>query len=209
VRFKDRQDAGRKLAEALADFQGGRSAVLALPRGGVPVACEIAKKLACPLDTILVRKLGMPDNPEYAFGALAEGDVSVFRSGMGGFISEGDKAGIIEEEKRELERRKEEYRSGSFLGKGPFDRIILVDDGLATGTTMEAALEAARKKYDPKEIIAAVPVAASDSAKRIRQKADRFITLLEDEAFLAVGEYYDAFDQTTDEEVLSILENSS
>ena len=207
--FKDRQDAGRKLAEKLTDLKGKNAAILALPRGWVPVAYEVAKILQLPLDTLVVRKLGVISNPEFAFGAIADGDVSVVDYSIVrmAFMNAKQVDEIILSEKEELLRRKNIYKSGSYLWNQLFDQIILIDDGLATGMTMQAAIEATEKIYHPKQIIVAVPVAASDSVGLIKRNIHRFITLYQSAVFGTVGQYYRNFWQTPDEEVINLIQS--
>lgn len=207
--FKDREDAGRKLAKKLTNLKGKNTAILALPRGWVPVAYEVAKILHLPLDTLVVRKLGVISNPEFAFGAIAENEVIVVDYSIVRmtFMSAKQVDDIILTEKEELLRRKNMYKSGSYIWNQSFDQIILIDDGLATDMTMQAAIEATEKLYHPKQIIVAVPVAASDSVRQIKRSVYRFITLYQSEVFGAVGQYYRNFWQTLDEEVISLLQS--
>lgn len=171
------------------------------------MAHEVAKMLHLPLDIIIVRKLGVISNPEFAFGAIAEGDITIVDNAVIQMSSMDREQieSIIQKEKNELTRRKELYKSGSYHKNIHYDQVILIDDGLATGMTMEAAIRATRALYHPQEIIVAVPVAATDSVRNILPKVDQFITLYQSEYFGSVGQYYLSFDQTNDTEVLDLL----
>lgn len=183
--------------------------VLGLPRGGVPVAAEVATKLAAPLDVFLVRKLGAPGHPELAMGAIADGGIIVLNDEV---IQELDISPIAVEqvaarERTELDRRDRAYR-GARRPPALRDRtVILVDDGLATGSTMEAAARAVRRQ-DPAEIIIAVPVGAPETCQRLCGVAERVICAEKPELFSAVGLWYDDFRQTTDDEVTKLLARS-
>jgi erythromycin esterase-like protein/adenine/guanine phosphoribosyltransferase-like PRPP-binding protein len=207
MRFKNREDAGRQLAAHLTDYAGRSDVlVLALPRGGVPVAFEVASALAAPLDVFLVRKLGVPGHPELAMGAIAAGGVKILNEAL--IRDLGVPAALVEQtaerEQLELDRRDRLFRGG----RGPAivrDRtIVLVDDGLATGSTMEAAIVALRQ-HAPGRIVVAVPVGARDTCDRIRRIADRVVCLQTPEPFNAVGLWYDEFEQTSDDEVTRVL----
>jgi len=207
--FKDRRDAGRKLAERLVDYTARSDVlILALPRGGVPVGDEISMALKAPLDIFLVRKLGVPSHPEYAMGAIASGGVRVLNEdviqALG--ISDSDIALAAAEEERELNRRQRTYRQGAGERQNTVSgqTIILVDDGMATGATTEAAVIAVRSQ-DPAVLILAVPVASVDACNKLREKVDELITVVTPEPFGAVGAWYEDFSQTTDEEVIDIL----
>ena len=211
-RFLNRSDAGRQLAAELLPGYGGRSdvLVLGLPRGGVPVAFEIAVALDAPLDVFVVRKLGLPGHEEFGIGAIASGgvrvvDESVLRAyGVDSRTLEE----ITEREQRELERRERRYRDDR-----PFpaiqDRVvILVDDGLATGSTMRAAVAALRAE-GPREIVVAVPVGAPETCSAMARLADDVVCLTTPEPFYAVGLWYENFDQTDDAEVHDLLERAA
>lgn len=210
-KFSDRHDAGRVLASLLTAYANHSDAiVLALPRGGVPVAYEIANALALPLDIFVVRKLGVPGHEELAFGAIASGDVIVFNSEIVNDLKIPKSAidQVIKAEQKELQRRDVAYR-----GTQPFpvlkDKIIiLVDDGMATGATMRAAIEATRKQQ-PRYLIVAVPVAADSTCQEMAPLVDEFICPLRPHDFYAVGVWYDEFLQTTDEEVHQLLQASN
>jgi putative phosphoribosyl transferase len=206
-RFRDRSEAGRLLAQLLRAYADRDDViVLALPRGGVPVAYEVAKALGAPLDVFVVRKLGVPGYEELAMGAIASGGTVVLdrdlirRLG----ISEDDLRRAIATEVRELERRESAYRRG----RGPLDlqdkTVILVDDGLATGSTMRAAALAVREQR-PKQIVVAVPVAAEETCAEFRDDVDDIVCAVTPKPFHAVGLWYDDFSQTSDDEVRELL----
>jgi putative phosphoribosyl transferase len=211
MRFHDRADGGRQLAARLGHYAARPDVlVLGLPRGGVPVAFEVASALGAPLDVLLVRKLGVPGQPELAMGAIAEGGVGVLSHDL--IAQLGIPDDLVQEEvaveQRELERRVQRYRGGR-PGLAVRDRLaILVDDGLATGATMEAAIAAVRSQ-SPARIVVAAPVAARDTAARLGRLADEVVCLVTPEPFRAVGLWYDLFDQTTDEEVRDLLERAA
>jgi putative phosphoribosyl transferase len=201
--YRHRADAGRRLAELLTEYADREDVqVLALPRGGVPVAFEIAKALSAPLDVFIVRKLGVPGQPELAMGAIASGGVRVLNSDVVRAlrISKDTIESVTEAEREELVRRESVYRGD----RGPLEiegrTIILVDDGLATGATMKAAVEAVRARR-PKEVIVAVPTASPDIASAFRRIADKIVCAATPTPFHAVGASYERFDQTTDQEV--------
>lgn len=205
--FEDRVDAGRKLAERLAGYKGVRDTiVLALPRGGVPVAAEVAQALDAPLDIFLVRKLGVPGNEEYAMGAIATGGVRVINEyvvrQMG--VSEQSLAAVAAREQRELERREALYRGGEPEMDIQGKTVILVDDGLATGATMRAAVLAVKAKA-PRKVVVAVPTGAADACQVLATAADEVVCLDRPEHFGGVGAWYRDFTQTSDEEVLEYL----
>ena len=210
MRFRDRQDAGRALAGALAPWAGRSDVVvLGLPRGGVVVAKEVADALRAPLDVWVVRKLGLPDNPELAIGAIARGGVRVLNEEM---IRElgvpaDVLAAVAAAEGLELERRERTYR-----GDQPFPDLagktaILVDDGFATGSTMRAAVAAVRT-LAPARVVVAVPVGAAPTCAELRGIADDVVCLFSPEDFRAVGLWYEDFAQTTDDEVRELLASS-
>ena len=206
-RFKDRLDGGRALAGKLQAYAGEPNVlVLGLPRGGVPVAYEVAKRLHVPLDIFLVRKIGVPGYEELAMGAIASGGVRVHNSSVMQSLnisqSDFDQAALKEE--KELLRREREYR-----GDRPFPdvrgkTVILVDDGLATGSSMRAAAEALRQ-MKPARMIVAVPVAAAETCHALRQEVDEVVCALTPEPFRAVGLWYYDFSQITDDEVRELL----
>lgn len=207
IKFNDRSHAGQLLAKQLNHYQNQPDTlILALPRGGVPVAFEIAKALHLPLDVYLVRKLGVPGHPELAMGAIANGDVTVFNSEIINAltITREELQAVIAAERQELRRRQQRYRHInsplSIINK----TIILVDDGLATGATMRAAI-VALKKANPKKIIIAVPVSAPEICEQFKSITDEMICLLTPEPLYGVGMWYHSFPQTSDEEVIQLL----
>ena len=207
--FRDRQDAGRQLAERLIRYANRPDVVvLALPRGGVPVAAEIAHRLRAPLDVFLVRKLGVPTHPELAMGAIAEGGIKVLSPSI---IRDLEIPAPLVEQVAVREQLELARRSAAFRGSRPRPAmsgriVILVDDGLATGATMEAAILALRE-HKPARIVVAVPVGAADTCARIGALADELVAVLMPEDFSAVGAWYEDFDQTSDEEVVALLKN--
>jgi putative phosphoribosyl transferase len=209
--FADRHEAGRRLAEHLQRFAGTEPLVLALPRGGVPVAFEVARALGAELDVVLVRKLGAPDHPEYGIGAVVDGDdPQVVLNEEALAVVRPSAAYIAAEERRELaeiERRRKLYHGdrGSLPVKGR--TVIVVDDGIATGGTVRAALKALRKA-GAGHIVLAVPVAPPDTIDRLAADADEIVCLATPERFHAVGLYYADFTQTTDEEVVHLLKEA-
>ena len=210
MRFLDRADAGRQLAGLLKRYANRPDVVvLGLPRGGVPVAFEVAHQLRAPLDVFLVRKLGVPAHPELAMGAIASGGVRVLSEDL---ISElGIPRAAVEQvavrEGLELDRRERLYR-GERAFPLLIDRTaILVDDGLATGATMEAAV-AALKQYRPAHIVIAAPVGAPETCARLRPLVDAVVCVTIPPSFQAVGLWYDRFDQISDEEVIDLLQRA-
>lgn len=208
-KYQNRSEAGKILASQLLAYKYNREClVLALPRGGVPVAYEIAKMLALPLDVFIVRKLGVPGHPELAMGAMAMGDTFVFNDNIIDdlHIPQSAIAAVIAEEAEELKRREQAYR-GSHHPYPPLNNktIILVDDGIATGATVRAAIKAL-KQLKPAYIILAIPVADKSLVQQIQHEVDQFICPIQTENFFAVGAWYDDFSQTEDAEVFSLLE---
>jgi putative phosphoribosyl transferase len=206
--FRDRLDAGRQLAQKLMDYADRPDVlVLALPRGGVPVAFEVARALHAPLDVFLVRKLGLPGHEELAMGAIASGGVRVLNEDLVRTlrIPEEEIDAVAAQEQRELERREREYRSGRPAPDVRGRIVILVDDGLATGSTMRAAVAALRRQH-PARIIVAVPVGAAETCEDFGADADEVICARTPEPFYAVGLWYGDFAQTSDEEVHDLLE---
>jgi putative phosphoribosyl transferase len=206
-RFRDRSEAGRVLARELDRYAGRDDVVvLGLPRGGVPVAHEVAKALGAPLDVFVVRKLGVPGHRELAMGAVASGGELVLDEGLIRSLGIG-KAEIqqtIAAELHELERRERAYRDGRDLPELTGKTVILVDDGLATGSTMRAAALAVREHH-PARIVVAVPVAAPETCDEFRSEVDEIICAVTPRPFHAVGLWYDDFSQTSDEEVRELL----
>jgi len=206
--FSDRIDAGRRLAKKL-DVYGGRNDVLVLgiPRGGVPVAFQVATELGAPLDVFVVRKLGVPSHEELAFGAIATGGVRVLDAQIVDEvgISELEIERIAAKERQELNRRESVYRGGrpplNLGGK----TVILVDDGIATGASTLAAITALRE-LKPARIVLAAPVAPASTCRRLRRKVDDLVCLDTPEDFFAIGQFYEDFSQVSDEEVTSLLQ---
>jgi putative phosphoribosyl transferase len=209
-RFIDRADAGRQLAAALArQLETSGAIVLGLPRGGVPVAAEIARTLRLPLDVLCVRKLGVPFQRELAMGAVASGGAVVRNEDVLTMVPAGEAEfeRVLAEERAELARRERRYRGAGTPLQVAGRAVILVDDGLATGATMEAGVRALRLLH-AREIIVAVPVGSPEACKRIEAVADRLVCLRSPEWFGAVGAWYERFDQTSDEEVTELLEEA-
>jgi predicted phosphoribosyltransferase len=206
--FTDRRHAGRVLASALGKYSGRTDTiVLGLPRGGIPVAYEVARGLSAPLDVYVVRKLGVPGHEELAMGALASGGLCVLDDdvvrALG--ITKGNILEVARAENRELARRDHTYRGN----RAPVDvsrkTVILIDDGLATGSTLRVAIRALRQR-NPERIVAAVPVAAPDACSEMSDEADDMVCAMTPEPFYAVGLWYQDFSQTSDEEVRDLLE---
>jgi putative phosphoribosyl transferase len=205
--FKDRTAAGQALASHLADYANQSDVlVLALPRGGVPVAFEVAKALNAPLDVLIVRKLGVPDNTELAMGAIASGGVRIINQQIVTEVGIPDEviARVAAQEQRELERREAMYRGDEPFPELQGRTIILVDDGLATGATMWAAVLAVRQKQ-PKEIVIAIPVAASETCQQLESKVEKIVCAATPSPFYSVGMWYEDFPQTTDDQVRELL----
>jgi putative phosphoribosyl transferase len=206
--FRDRADAGLRLAALLAAYAGRpNTLVLALPRGGVPVAFEVAQALDVPLDVFLVRKLGVPGHEELAMGAIASGGTCVLNQEIVEALHIPARVidAIALEEQRELERREQMYR-GQRAPLDPSGRTaILVDDGLATGATMRAAT-AALRAHNPARIVVAVPTAAPATCDELLEEVDEIICAITPEPFYAVGVWYEDFSQTTDDEVRALLD---
>jgi predicted phosphoribosyltransferase len=207
TKFKDRKDAGERLAGALARFAGREDVVvLGLPRGGVPVAYEVARALNAPLDVMVVRKLGVPGWEELAMGAIASGGVRVMNEEVVRGINIPDSAIelVVEDQTQELERREHAYRGDAPPLEVRGRTVILVDDGIATGSSIRAAAQALRQ-LGPARIIIAAPVGAADSCASLKEVADEVIVVRQPENFQAVGQWYHDFDQTADEQVKKFL----
>jgi putative phosphoribosyl transferase len=205
--FPNRTEAGRLLAEKLVKYAGRPDViVLGLPRGGVPVAYEVAKRLGVPLDVFIVRKLGVPGFEELAAGAIASGGVRVLNEDVMRALPNADEVieSITAKETAELQRREQSYRDGRPAPELRDRIVILVDDGLATGATMRAAVKALRHRGAAK-IVVAVPVGPPDTCHEIEQQADETVCLSMPEFFQAVGQYYEDFSQTSDDEVRELL----
>ncbi len=212
TRYADRRDAGRRLGEALRPDMAGRGGdviVLGLPRGGVPVAAEVARALALPVDVLLVRKVGAPGNPEFAIGAIAEGGVVVRdpRIGGGGWFSEQAFEAQAGREQVELQRRAAAYRGDRAPPALSGRTALLVDDGLATGATMLAAVRAARVAGAGR-VVVAVPVCSPEARALVAAEADEFMALQVPPDFAAVGEWYRRFEQVADAEVVRLLSDA-
>jgi len=209
--FRDRTEAGRLLAQKLREYANRDDVVmLALPRGGVPVAYEVANTLNVPLDIFLVRKLGLPGNEELAMGAIASGGVRVLNEEVVRALNIPDEIvdEVAEKEERELERREREYRGG----RPPVDvrgrTAILIDDGLATGSSMRAAALALRINQ-PAQIVVAVPVGAPSTCAEFESEVDKVVCAVTPEPFWGVGQWYRDFSQTSDEEVRDLLRRAA
>ncbi len=206
--FKDRAEAGRKLAAALARYKDLRPVILALPRGGVPVAAEVAGALHAPLDLILVRKIGVPFQPELAMGAVVDGATPIIVRNddvirLAG-IDEADFKVACDSELAEIERRRRLYLGNRERVDVAGKTAIVIDDGVATGATTRAALRATRMR-EPRKLVLAVPVASTDSLAELRADADEVVCLEDHEFFGAIGIYYVDFSQVPDEEVIKML----
>ena len=205
--FRDRREAGRVLARALQKYANRDDVVvLALPRGGVPVAFEVAEALGAPLDVFLVRKLGTPGQRELAMGAIASGGIRVLNDEVVRWlgITPEQIELVARQEQLELDRRQQAYLEGRPAAPLEGRVVILVDDGLATGSTMKAAVQAVRQRH-PQRVIVAVPVGARDTCSEMRALADEIVCARMPEPFSAVGLWYRNFDQTTDEEVMDLI----
>lgn len=208
--FTDRRDAGQKLARELSEYANQEDViVLGLPRGGIPVAFEVAKALEAPLDVFVVRKLGAPGNPELAMGAIASGGVRVMNEGVVDRLAISDESieQTVEKEREKLQKREEIYRGARPEIELGGKTVILVDDGLATGATMRAAVSALRE-HDPEKIVMAVPTAPPESCAELGEMVDENICLTTPRPFFGVGGAYQDFSQTTNEEVRDFLERA-
>lgn len=208
--FNDRADAGKQLATRLAAYAGPETRVLALPRGGVPVACEVARTLHAPLDVFVVRKIGAPGREELALGAIASGGVRVLNeetiAALG--VDQTTLEAIARRERQELERREAVYRGGLPAHDVTGRTVILIDDGLATGASMFAAVVALRRR-SPGRIIVAVPVAPSDTVQALAEEVDEIVCLSSPRPFKGVGAWYADFRQIGDEEVREYLREAT
>lgn len=207
MQFANRREAGQKLATALAHLGGDPGLiVLALPRGGVPVAYEVARALHAPLDIWLVRKIGAPGQEELAAGAIATGGIAVWNREVLQLlgIDARDLAAVVEREQRELDRRRRAYCGDHPAPELKNCSVILIDDGIATGASVRAAVQSLRQA-GARRIVVATPVAPEDACRRLREIADAVICLYSPEPFRAIGLWYRDFDQTSDAEVLRLL----
>ncbi len=205
--FTDRREAGRELAAQLQNYRGDRSViVLALPRGGVPVAFEIAEALDAPMEIFVVRKLGMPGQPEFAIGAVASGGARVVNEQVIRMyrIPAATIERLVAEELAEIRRREREYRGTRPLPSLASRTVILVDDGLATGSTMRVAVEAVRA-FEPSRVVVAVPVGSPEACEEFADITDETVCARTPQPFQAVGLWYQDFSQTTDDEVRSLI----
>jgi predicted phosphoribosyltransferase len=211
-RFRDRREAGARLARALADYAGRPDVVvLGLPRGGIPVASEVARALGgAPLDVFLVRKLGVPFERELAMGAIATGGVRVLNTGIVDALAIPPQAidAVAREEEAELARREREYRGDRPVRDVHGKIVILVDDGLATGATMRAAVTALRR-LGPSRIVVAVPTASAEACVDLKEVADEVVCAETPDPFVAVGAWYEDFSETTDEDVRRLLADAA
>jgi predicted phosphoribosyltransferase len=209
VFFTDRNDAGRRLADQLERFRDADPIVLALPRGGIPVGYEVARHLGAPLEVFLVRKLGTPGREELAMGAIASGGAIVLNEDVIDLLGitgdEIEKAAVAQA--AELKRREARYRQGRPLPSVSGRTVLVVDDGLATGSTMRACVRALRQLH-PERIVVAAPVGAAHTCNELREEADEVVCLMSPEPFYAIGQFYEDFAQLSDEEVESILMNA-
>jgi putative phosphoribosyl transferase len=207
--FNDRVDAGKRLAAALADFRNRNGVVLAIPRGGVVIGYQIADELNLPLDVIIPHKLGAPDNPELAIGAITEDGTAVLDDNAISYMDVSDE--YIREEserqKKEIERRLKVYRQDMPSRDVAGLHVILVDDGIATGSTMKAALASVKNK-GAATVTVAVPVGPPSTIQELKQQADRVICLYTPDFFQAIGQFYSDFNQTSDQEVIALLKEN-
>jgi putative phosphoribosyl transferase len=206
--FTDRAEAGRRLAERLRAMNLDHPVVLALPRGGVPVGYEVARDLKAPLDVLLVRKIGAPGQEEFALGAVVEAEppIVVLNEGVPRHLTAHVKSESARQAE-EIERRREAYRCGRPMANVAGRTAIVVDDGIATGATFRAALQAV-KQMDAARVVAAIPVAPAESLPAVEALADDVVCLATPEPFYAVGLHYGDFSQTTDEEVVELLKQA-
>jgi predicted phosphoribosyltransferase len=208
MNFRDRSDAGRRLAKALSQYKGRNAVILALPRGGVPVAAEVAAALEAPLDLILVRKIGVPAQPELAMGAVVDGTAPIIVRNEEVIELSGTTADEFNAECKnqlaEIERRRQLYIGERARAEIADQVVIVIDDGIATGATTRAALQAIRNRK-PKELVLAVPVAPPDTIAELRRDVDALICLETPGLFGAIGYFYRDFGQVSDQEVVDIL----
>lgn len=208
MQFRDRREAGQLLAEELSSLRGTQDLIiLGIPRGGVVVAYEVAKALSAPLDVYITRKIGAPFNPELAVGAVASDGTLVLDHDLIARVGASDDyiQTETERQRQEIERRMAAYRGARSAPDLQAKTVILVDDGVATGATVLASLRAI-KQHQPARLILAVPVGPPDTIRLLSQEADRVVCLFTPEVFWAVGSFYSVFDQTTDAEVVQLLE---
>jgi putative phosphoribosyl transferase len=209
--FRDRRDAGRKLAQKLSAYAGRPQAlILALPRGGVPVAYEVARALTIPLDIFIVRKLGLPGREELAIGAIASGGIRVLNNDIIRMLSIPEEVinFVVKRELEELQRREKLYRGERPLPEIRDRTVILIDDGLATGASMRAAVAGLRAQH-PARIVVAVPAAAPETCDAFQTEVDEVVCAITPEPFYGVGRWYEDFSQVNDEEVRILLEEAN
>jgi putative phosphoribosyl transferase len=206
-RFRDRRDAGRRLAACLAPLRRADPIVAALPRGGVPVGYEVAHVLDAPLDVVVVRKLGVPTQPELGMGAVGEGGVTVLNDDVVRIakVTAEQLAAVENRERAEVERRAAVYRRGRAMQPLEDATVVIVDDGIATGGTLRAAVEVVRA-HGPSLVVVAAPVAPSEVVDSLRAVADAVFVLATPKPFVAIGPWYEQFAQTSDEEVAELLD---
>ena len=210
MHFHDRREAGQLLAQELIFLKGKKDViVLGIPRGGVVVAAEVARAIGAPLDVYITRKIGAPYNPELAIGAIASSGDVVLDEGLIGSLGVSPEyvQDETERQRREIERRLRKYRGNRSAQELKGKTVLLVDDGIATGATTLAAIRALKKER-PAELILAVPVGPPDAVARLREEVDRLVCLDTPRLFWAVGAFYEVFDQTSDEEVVRLLQES-
>ena len=209
MHFRDRQDAGRQLGRLLLRYRDAAPAVLALPRGGVPVGYEVARALGAPLDVLVARKIGAPSQPELGIGAIAPGGVIVLdeRTVAALGVTEAELEAIVARETAEMERRLARYRGDRPPPELRNRTVVVVDDGLATGVTARAAVASVRLE-EPRAVVLAVPVAAPESARAFGALVDDLVAVIMPHDFRAVGLWYEDFEQTSDEEVLDLLDRA-
>lgn len=209
--FLNRRDAGEQLARELKNIAVKDGVVMAIPRGGVVVGAEVARELKLPLDLIIPRKVGAPNNPEVALGAVTQDGTAIFNQDLLVFLGlkEKDLSHLVKKQIEEIHRRMACYRGKAEYPEYDGRQIILVDDGIATGYTVLAALRSIRKMFQPRELILAVPVMPHDIMDSMEREVDRVIALLVPVDFQAVGQYYLDFSQTTDEEVIELLKKQA
>lgn len=209
--FRDRTDAGRRLAQRLQKYAGRlRLLVLGIPRGGVPVAFEVASALKAPLDIFVSRKLGVPGQEELAFGAVASGGACLLDDEIvtAAGISASDIDRVIQRERHELERRERVFRAGRPPRRVEGMTVVLVDDGIATGASVGVAVAALRQQ-GPAKIVVAAPVVPASTLQRLQREVDDVVCLYSPKKFYAIGEFYDDFGQVTDEQVIGLLDLAS
>ena len=207
VMFKDRQEAGEKLARELAGKNISDGVIMAIPRGGVVLAAVLAKNLKLPVDVIIPRKIGAPFNPEMAVGAVTQDGAVIYDHNILGLLGlrEDDLQSTVEEQIKEIERRMMHYRGSTDYPNYTGKEIILVDDGVATGSTTIAAIKSLYNMFEPKRLILAVPVGPPEVMNKLKKEVDETICLIEPEFFNAVGQFYQNFEQVEDEEVIQLL----